>query len=512
MRQTLLNGRRGFRSVGLMLTFLAASIGLHAQTPVTVGFPANFDAFNTTGAPINGFEIEADGIQAADVTRVFGGVWIAGQPCVIRYCQGTIIPFQGGVYIRWASPWDPNTQQFTLSTPVSNGTVTAGESCWTMGLAARYPAAGCEHFGISTIRNPTQVIYRWLVPDPNNPGQLAYYNGTTTPMPVPPPPIPVSIPQPVINIIPPAQVGGAPAVAFEIQAPPPPPAPKPVPQYGEAQWVKVYKLEVANEVDLNDLMGGNPVVPDANNAAPETGWKLLQYNPNSNGNSGILHNQQQLGNGSHAVVRHYEHYQYTGAYDPASHQALCIDSTCSAPQAGELGEQIGAQNAAVNIEVPSINVTKVGSGNVNGASGKINCGGTCFTTVAGGTTITLTATPPSNGVFNGWSGACAGQPATCTVTVNGALNVTATFTTVYTLSIGRSGNGSVSGTPNGEFSTLISCGSSCSAKFQQGTTVALTATPAAGANFTGWSGSCSGLVPTCNVTISADTKVQANFK
>src|SRR5579862_8924814 len=266
MRQTLSNIIRtgkDLRSIGLLLTLLAAGTALQAQTPVIVGFPANFDAFNTTGAPINGFEIEADGIQTADVTRVFGGVWVAGQPCVIRYCEGTIIPFQGGVYIRWASPWDPNTHQFTLSTPPSNGTVTAGESCWTMGLAALYPAAGCEHFGISTLRNPTRVIYRWLVPDPNNPGQLAYYNGTTTPMPVPPPPIPVAIPQPVINIIPPAQVGGAPAVAFEIQAPPPPPAPAPVPQYGDAQWVKVYKLEQANEADLNDLMGGNPAVPEA---------------------------------------------------------------------------------------------------------------------------------------------------------------------------------------------------------------------------------------------------------
>jgi hypothetical protein len=331
-------------------------------------------------------------------------------------------------------------------------------------------------------------------------------------MAVPPPPIPVPIPQPVINIIPPAQVGGAPAVAFEIQAPPPPPAPRPVPQYGEAQWVKVYKLEVANEVDLNDLMGGNPVVPDANNAVPETAWKLLQYNPTSNGKSGILHNQQLLGNGSHAVVRHYEHYKYTGAYDATTHQALCLDGTCSAPGAGEMGDQIGAQNAAVNIEIPSINVTKVGSGSVSGAGAKINCGGTCFATVAAGTTITLTAQPPSSGVFSGWSGACAGQPATCTLTVNGAMNVTATFTTVNTLSIGRSGSGTISGTPNGEFSTFINCGSSCSAKFQQGTTVTLTATPAAGVSFTGWSGACSGLTPTCSVTIAGDTKVQASFK
>jgi hypothetical protein len=254
------------------------------------------------------------------------------------------------------------------------------------------------------------------------------------------------------------------------------------------------------------------VVPDANNAAPETGWKLLQYNPNSHGNSGILHNQALLGNGSHAVVRHYEHYAYTGAYDAASHQALCIDPLCASPGVGELGGQIGAQNAAANLEVPSLNVTKVGSGNVNGSGAKISCGATCFVNVAAGTVVTLTASAPSNGVFNGWSGACTGTQSTCTVTVNGAINVTATFTTVNTLSLGRGGNGSVAGTPNGEFNTFINCGSSCSAKFQQGTVVTLTATPGAGANFTGWSGACSGLAPTCSVTIAGDTKVQANFK
>ena len=159
-------GRRNLRSGALLLALIAAPLASHAQTPLVVGYPANFDAYNNTGAPVYGFEIEVDGIQAADVTRVFGGVWVAGQPCVIRYCEGAIVPFQGGVYIRWTSPWDPATQQFTLSTPVQNGTVATGESCWTMGLLSRYPAAGCEHFGISTIRNWTNLVYHWLVPDP----------------------------------------------------------------------------------------------------------------------------------------------------------------------------------------------------------------------------------------------------------------------------------------------------------------------------------------------------------
>jgi hypothetical protein len=475
----------------LLLPLLAAPALLRAQTPVIVGYPANFDAYNNTGEPVYGFEIEADGIQPSDVTRVFGG---AAPGCYIRYCTGAIVPFTGGVYIRWTSPWDPNTQQFTLSTPTANGTVATGESCWTIGLGGRYPAAGCEHFGISTIRNPTNIVYRWLVPDPINPGQLTYYTGNTVP-----------IPQPVINVVPPAQPGQQPDVDFAV---PPPPPPAPV-QYGPAQWVKVYVQQLPNKVELDDLMGGNPAVPE-DPAQIESPWKLLQHNPHS-ANSGVLHSHGNVGNGSHAVVRRYEYYEYTGSYDPLTHQAMCADPTCSAPGAGELGQIIGAQNAAANLEIPSITVVKNGSGTVIGAGGKLNCGGACSTTIPAGTTTTLSAIAPSNGVFLGWSGACTGNQ-TCSVTVNAAETVTATFNTVHTVSVSRSGSGTITGNPNGEFGTSINCGGSCSAKFQDGATITFTATPAAGVNFTGWNGACSGTQPTCTVTITADTKVGASFK
>lgn len=497
-RLTLL-GRTG--RTGLMALMLAmVPAASQAQTPLVVGYPANFDTYNNTGGSVYGFEIEADGISPSDVTRVFPSNFPVppGQPCVIRYCSGTVTPFAGGVYIRWQSPWDPNTQQFTISTPVTNGSVASGESCWTGALGSRYAAAGCEHFGISTTRNPTNIVYHWLVPDPKSPGNLAYYSGNGVPIPVP-------LPQPIIQVNPPAQPGGQPVVDFAI----PVPQPRVRAQFGPAQWVKVYKLELPHEVDLNDLLGGNPAVPEPPMAA-ETEWKLLQVNPHS-ANSGVLHNGGGMGNGSRAVVRRYEHYEYTGNLDPLTHEALCADGTCSAPGPGELGAIIGAQNAAANLEVPSITVTKVGSGTVVGGGG-INCGGSCFANLVAGASETLTANAPSNGVFNGWSGVCTGSQAACTFTAAGAMATTATFTTVHTLSVGRGGNGSVSGAPNGEFGTFINCGSSCSAKFQQGATVTLTASPAAGVKFTGWTGSCSGLNPTCTVTINTDTKVQANFK
>jgi hypothetical protein len=68
------------------------------------------------------------------------------------------------------------------------------------------------------------------------------------------------------------------------------------------------------------------------------------------------------------------------------------------------------------------------------------------------------------------------------------------------------GPGTVTSNPAG-----INCGASCSASFVSGTSVGLTATPAVGATFTGWSGGgCSG-TGTCAVTVTAATTVTATF-
>lgn len=71
---------------------------------------------------------------------------------------------------------------------------------------------------------------------------------------------------------------------------------------------------------------------------------------------------------------------------------------------------------------------------------------------------------------------------------------------------GGSGEGAVTSSPGG-----IDCGSKCSAEFDEGTVVTLTASPESGSTFTGWSGAgCSG-TGTCHVTVGDDETVKANF-
>ena len=77
-----------------------------------------------------------------------------------------------------------------------------------------------------------------------------------------------------------------------------------------------------------------------------------------------------------------------------------------------------------------------------------------------------------------------------------------------TLTVSKSGagTGTVTSSPAG-----INCGTACAASYVTGTPVTLTATPATGSTFTGWSGGgCSG-VGTCLVTLTADTTVTATF-
>lgn len=76
----------------------------------------------------------------------------------------------------------------------------------------------------------------------------------------------------------------------------------------------------------------------------------------------------------------------------------------------------------------SLTVSKIGDGqgSVSANSGSLSCGSNCEAGYPAGTQVSLTASPSSGAFFSGWSGACTGT-GSCTVQMNSALKVTASF-------------------------------------------------------------------------------------
>ena len=152
--------------------------------------------------------------------------------------------------------------------------------------------------------------------------------------------------------------------------------------------------------------------------------------------------------------------------------------------------------------------TGTGAGTVSSSVGGVNCGSACAASLDDGTSVTLTAAADAGSTFAGWSGSGCSGTATCTLTMDAAKTVTATFTLrQWRVTVARkgTGNGTVTSSPAG-----ISCPGACTTTFGHGTAVTLSAHPAAGAKFTGWTGACTGKTA-CALSLTADTAVTATF-
>ncbi|MFH0969445.1 MAG: InlB B-repeat-containing protein [Patescibacteria group bacterium] len=100
-----------------------------------------------------------------------------------------------------------------------------------------------------------------------------------------------------------------------------------------------------------------------------------------------------------------------------------------------------------------------------------------------------------------WTWTCTGSPGYSIATCGTNL-----LTRTLTVNKTGTGSGTVTSTPAG-----INCGSDCSASYNDGTSVTLTATPSEGSTFTGWLGACSG-TGACTVKMIAARSVTATFK
>jgi uncharacterized repeat protein (TIGR02543 family) len=115
------------------------------------------------------------------------------------------------------------------------------------------------------------------------------------------------------------------------------------------------------------------------------------------------------------------------------------------------------------------------------------------------TMVSVTAVANPGFQFTGWSGACTGT-GPCNVTMTGDKSVTANFAPAqYTLTPAVSPSGTGTTTPLAP------------TKYDYNTTVIVTATPATGYQFTGWTGACTNVTGVCSVIMTGNRSVTANF-
>jgi hypothetical protein len=177
----------------------------------------------------------------------------------------------------------------------------------------------------------------------------------------------------------------------------------------------------------------------------------------------------------------------------------------------------GARRVSARFDLPTITVTSsgLGTGTVISTPSGISCPGVCTAKFAPLATVTLTAAPAAGSAFQGWQGCDHPNGTSCTVSVNAARKVNAQFFRP-TLTIASSGAGTVTSTPTG-----ITCGTggACSATFNPGASVTLTATAGYGYisgsytayTFMGWTGCDVAIGTHCTVTMNGDRKVTALF-
>ncbi|MBK1641101.1 hypothetical protein CKO12_04270 [Chromatium okenii] len=146
----------------------------------------------------------------------------------------------------------------------------------------------------------------------------------------------------------------------------------------------------------------------------------------------------------------------------------------------------------------SLSINKSGNGLIYSDDYKINCGSTCSANFNGGIIVNLNATPDAGYMFSNWSNGCTGSGA-CSILMNSAKAVLATFNPAPTYAIGLVANPSAGGSVTCSVNPVI-----------QGGSTNCTATPNTGYTFTGFGGDCYGT--SCSLTnVTANKTVTANF-
>ncbi len=151
---------------------------------------------------------------------------------------------------------------------------------------------------------------------------------------------------------------------------------------------------------------------------------------------------------------------------------------------------------------PVLRVVKDGTGGSNSrvTGPGIDCGSDCEEAYDRGTSVTLGAAPGGGAAFRGFSGACSGPGCTLSLTQHRAVTASFHQPKVFLTKRGR-GLGAIASRP-----ALLQCDNGCATAQAPlpSAPLELTATPAKGSRFAGWSGPCGGVLQAVSPT-SADT-------
>ncbi len=298
----------------------------------------------------------------------------------------------------------------------------------------------------------------------------------------------------------------------------------------------VYAADAAtNTVKVYDplISLSTPIEVIAGDGTPREGFKSLAdtdlaVDP-ADGHLYIVDNLKPHFEKPEAIV--YE-FSATGHYrDQVPHpvaegeSSFLVDGEGSGVAIGEGGNVYvtsgNYENAAVFVFGPGdhsptllVDVAKTGAGSgvVFSSPPGLRCGGACVGEFNEGINVSLTATPAPHSRLVGWTGCQTNlTPNTCQVTMSVAHSVSAEFESIpqQTLTVARTGSGSgnVASSVAG-----IDCGAVCASGFDEGSTVTLTATAAAGSRLAGWSGCDSQpSANTCKVAMGAARATSAQF-
>lgn len=315
-----------------------------AQATATFGSLGNFDTVNDTGSVAHGFEIDLEGLDKSRITDVFGLNRNFGTPSpgdVERYGLPVVSDLLDGsghvigsriTYMASfnAGSWSASTLSGAFNTP--------GESCWKFGNVG-YPNVPCDHFGVSTLGNPTKTTYSWLV-ESGTPGVLKAANVAIPSVSFTPPPVPAP------------GVPAAPVQAAILAQ-----AVDPVVPQNNAFWVKIVQTTLPENVGLNDLLGGHHAGENKGVAglaeAPETEieWQVLQIGKVDEVTKAIDLK------GNPALALKFEFYKYQGTFDG---EGLVDPTALETPHGNVLtasvgayvGEQIAGFNAVQAVPEP----------------------------------------------------------------------------------------------------------------------------------------------------------------